>query len=342
MLERGPESAAQWALLSALFVRGFAQAVQARPGERRALCSKLALHCDWLELDSPYRVLALVETLLEPQLAGDVHAAIVELVLRDGAPGEPADAALRARNAGRIAALGAARTEAARGGLERIESSARDPFSRALAAVALGRAPRMPEPSCRVRGRAGSFPRGPVATLLSWISGLTLLRWVSQLLLGALGYRRDVEVELCGDAVRLRTTARLLGRELRSAEQVHPIAGLHFARRATRYPALYLVLGAFCFALGLLGGGVFAWDALRLGDGSLLWIASLLLLAGVGLDLALDVLLPGKRGSVALDLALERKQRVRIVGVPLADADALLAALSRRIAGTVETTRAVA
>ncbi len=342
MLERGPESAMQWALLSALYVRGFAQAVQARPGERKALCAKLAQHCDWFELDSPYRVLALIETLLEPELAGEVHAAIAELVLRDGAASESVDAALRARNAGRIAALGVARTAAARTGLERIEASARDPFSSALAAVALGRAPRMPEPSCRVRGRAGAFPHGPGVALLFWISGLALLRWVSRLLLGALGYRRDVEVELCGDAVRLRTTAHLLGRELHSAEQVHPIAKMQFARRATRYPGLYLGLGAFCFALGVFGGGVFAFDGLRLGDGTLLWISSLLLLAGVGLDLALDVLVPGKHGRVALDLALEREQRVRIVDVPLADADALLAALSRRIAGAAEVSRGVA
>lgn len=342
MLERGPDSAMQWALLSALFVRGFKQAVQARPEERKALCAKLAGYCDWLELESPYRVLALTESLLEPELAADVHEALAELVLKDATAASAGETPGRARNAGRIAALGAARSAAARKGLERIEGSAGDPYSRALAAVALGRTPTLPEPICRVRGRAGAFPNGTVAAVLSWVSGFALLYWAVQLVLRAVGYARDVEVELCGDAVRLKTTAHLLGRVVRSAEQVHPIARLHFARRACRYPSLYLVLGAFSFAAGLLIGGVFAFDALRLGDGPLLLIAMLLIVGGVGLDLVFDVVVPGRQASVALDLDLERGQRVRIVGVPLEDADALLAALSRRIAGGQEAGRAVA
>jgi hypothetical protein len=342
MLERGPDSAMQWALLSALFVRGFKAAVQARPDERKALCAKLAAHCDFFELDSPYRVLALTEALLEPELAADVHEALAELVVRDASAAGGGEISGRARNAGRIAALGAAQGAAARKGLLRIEGSAIDAYSRALAAVALGRVPALPEPICRVRGRAGAFPQAGVAAVFSWLSGFALLRWAVRLVLRAVDYACEVEVELCGDALRLRTTVRLLGRTVRTTEQVHPIARLHFARRACRYPSLYLVLGAFSFAIGLLFGGVFAFDALRLGDGPLLLIALILLACGIGLDLFFDVLQPGRQAYVALDLDLERRQRVRIVDVPLEDADAMLGALSRRIAGAQEATRAVA
>jgi len=339
MIERGPESAMQWALLSALFVHGFGRAVRDRPEERKALCARLAEHCDFFELESPYRVLGLIDRMLEPELAAEVQTAVAELVLRDDGASDPQ---LRARNAGRIAALGGAGTAAARAALARIETQAKDPYSRALAAVALERTPRMPEPSCRVRGRVGRMQSGPVLSLLSWLSGVALLRWLLSLVFGAVGYWRDAEVELCGDAIRVRKNARLLGRIVRTSEQIHPVERLRFARRASRYPALHLVLGALCFAVGLLLGGVFAFDAARVGDGTLWLIAALLLGSGAGLDLAFEVLLPGRRGRVAIELDLERKERLRIVGVELAEADAILQALARRLAHSTEANHAVA
>jgi len=48
------------------------------------------------------------------------------------------------------------------------------------------------------------------------------------------------------------------------------------------------------------------------------------------LDLGLDVLLPGARGQVELELTTARGTRLRLVGVPLADADRLLVALRGR------------
>lgn len=340
VLERGPDSGMQWALLSALFVRGFADAVRARAEERKALCAKLAEHCDFLELGSPYRVFALLPRLTPSEIADGVQTALGDLVLRDDwASG---DAQSRARNAGRIAVLASAKGAAARAALERIECEAHDPYSQALAAVALGRPSRMPEPICSVSGRPGIFPRGVTASLISWLTGFALLRWLFRAALAALGVRRELELELSGETMRVRRRMRLLGRELRSAEQIHPVTRVRYARRAVRYPALPFVAGAFCFGLGLVLAGVFAFDALRVGGGALWGLAGVFLLLGAGLDLGFEVLLPGRRGQVALDLDLERKQRMRITGVPLEQADALLTALARRLARGREADRGVA
>jgi hypothetical protein len=330
-LERGPDGSQQRALLSVLFVRGFGLAVKARPDERKSLCARFAAHCDWLELQSSYRVLWILPRVLEPALCGDVHAELAALVLRDDDE-RPVPQA-RARNAGRIAALADAPGVPAREALERIESAAQDPFSRTLCALALGHETPGLATEARVQGSVTRFPRGMLVSVLSWISGLALLRFALRGLFSVVGFRREAEVELCGETLRVRKHAHLLGRLVRSSEQVHPLGQLCFARRNTRYPALRFVLGAVCFALGILLGGLFAFDALRVGDPALGLIAAVLLLSGAALDLVFEVLLPGRRGKVALDLMLEERERVRIAGVPLADADAMLSALARRLSG---------
>ncbi len=339
VLERGPESPAQWALVAALFVRGFDRAVHAQREQRAALCAKLAAHADWLELCSPYRVLPLFDELLEPELAGEVHAALGALVLRDDGERDPET---RARNAGRIAALAEARSPGARASLQRIESQACDVYSSTLAALALGKLAGAEARPCVVRGRLRRFPPGPFLRALRWLSGYALLSWALRSLLAGLGYAREAEVELGGDAIRLRGTTFVLGRKVHSVEQVHPLLRLRSARRATRFPSLYFLLGASCFALGVLFGGVFAFDAARTGDRALWLIAAALVLAGSGLDLVLDVLIPGGQGRVALDLDLGRPHRTRVSGIAVEEADRFLQELSRRLTRPEGARRAVA
>jgi hypothetical protein len=340
-LERGPDSGVQFALIAALFVRGFEKAVRGEPAQRKALVAKFAVHCDWLELCSPYRVLPLLSSGLDPELADEVQAELAELVLRDDV--ETAEPKMRAYNAGRIAALAEAQTLAARAALERIESTGRDVYSSTLAALALGKSMAgSAAPLCRVRGHLRRFPRGLLLTLLRWLSGWALLSWVLRLPLALLGCRREVEAELRGEAIRVRRSTFLLGRQVHSVEQVHPLGGLHSARRAARFPTLHLVLGAFCFALGVLLGGVFAFDASRTGDRALWLIAASLVLLGSGLDLVIEVLLPGGRGRVLLDLDFGRAYRTRLSGVPIEDADHFLGELWRRLSRTQGAARAVA
>jgi len=339
LLERGPESTGQWALLAALFVRGFGAAVHKSPEQRAALCTKLASQVDWLELSSPYRVLPLLDELLEPELGGEVHAALAALVLRDDGRRDPE---MRAKNAGRIASLGEARSQAARTGLERIEAQARDVYSSTLAALALGKTPSAEARSYAVRGRVRAMPPGPFLRALRWLSGYALASAALRALLAGLGLLREVEVELQPDSIRVRGNTFVLGRLVRSVERLHPLVRLRSARRAARYPSLFFLVGSFSFALGLLLGGVFAFDAARSGDRTLWLIAGSLLLGGSGLDLVLEAIVPGTRGRVVLDLYLGRPYRLRVSGISLEDADRFLQELARRLSRAEGGRRAVA
>jgi hypothetical protein len=342
LLERGPQSRMQFGLIAALFVRGFEHAVRAEPQHEKALVAKLAANCDWLELSSPYRVIPLLDALLEPELAGAVHAALGALILRDDT--EAAEPEVRARNAGRIAGLAEARTPAARTALERIEATAADAFSRALSACALGRAlaSRSAVTGFHIRGHLQGSSHGALATFLGWISGWSLLRWALRLPLAVIGYGCDLEAELSGDAVRVRRTTSLLGRTMQVAEQVYPLFRLRSAERGARFPTLHFVLGTFCLALGVVLGGVFAFDAARTGDRALWLIAGALLLLGSGLDLVLEVLVPGGRSRVVLDLDFGPRHRMRIAGVTIEQADGFLEALWQRLSRAQGVARALA
>jgi hypothetical protein len=327
MLERGPQSNLERALVAALFLRGFGSEVRARPEQRKALCEKLAVHCDWLELHSPYRVLPLVEPMLDPDVADDVLRALGALVLGDDAPGN--EAAARARNAGRISVLSQSSSSAARAALERIAAEAQDNWSAALAMLALGKPSVRPPHACEVHGRAGVFPRGPLRSFARWASGYALLSWAFRVVTSAVGYRSEIDLVLRGSAITARQSITLLGRVVRSSEQVHAVAIVRSAGRAARYPSLPLVLGAFCFALGIVLGGLFALDAARVGDSVLWFAAAAFMLTGSGLDLLLEVVLPGSRGRVVLDLDFGPPHGVRLTGVPLAEADHFLNELSQ-------------
>ena len=147
----------------------------------------------------------------------------------------------------------------------------------------------------------------------------------------AFGYHREADVALAGGALRVRSRTSVLGRVARSSEQVHALSSVRSAQRAARYASLPLVLGAGFFALGVLLGGLFAFDAARVGDRALWLAAAAFVLAGSGLDLLLEVIVPGSRGRVVLDLDLGRGQGVRLAGVPIEEADRFLNELANTL-----------
>jgi hypothetical protein len=143
--------------------------------------------------------------------------------------------------------------------------------------------------------------------------------------------RRRAEVELRGQALTVRRETSLLGRPVRAVEQTHRLSELRAARRAARYPFVHLLLGVVCLSLGIVLGGLFFFDGARAGDLTLLLLAAALWLGGAGLDLALDVLVPARRGEVAVDLDLGKRARTRLTRVDQADADRLLSVLAARL-----------
>jgi hypothetical protein len=274
----------------------------------------------------------LLELMLEPDLASDVLREIGQLVLREDEK-TPAPAA-RARNAGRISALSQSSLPAARAALDAIKTEAQDGFSAVMASAALGRSTSTPparDKSCELRGTLGRFPRGALRSLLRWASGYGLLAWAGRVVLRAVGFRREIELALYGNVLRVRVHTSLLGRLARTSEQVHALSALRSAKRAARYPSLPLVLGAICFALGVLLGGLFAFDAARVGDRALWLGAAAFALGGSALDLLFEVVIPGHRGRVVLDVDMGRGQGVRLGGVSIEDADRFLNELAQTL-----------
>ena len=179
-------------------------------------------------------------------------------------------------------------------------------------------------------GREGRLPGAGPGTVLRWASGWALLSWVGRVLLLALGYRREARIELADGWLRIQRATVFRGRVIRESEERRSLRSLVAASRLVRYPSLHLVVGALSLSVGILVGGLFAWDALRFGDRALLLVASLIF-AGAGLDLVLDVLVPGRARRVCLDIRVEQGSGLRLVGVPLEEADRFLGELSRAL-----------
>ena len=336
LIERGPETPSEHALLAALFVRGFGAALGREPEKRPERRARFAEHCEWLELRTPYRVLPLVERLLAPEAVAAVYGQLADRVLFTRA--KVGDAQSRSLQAGRIALLAQSNGETAREALERISSGAQDPFVALLAAHALGRAggPVALGGVPTLRGPLGRAQRSVLGSVVRAFTGLTLATLCVRVLLRIAGLRREVELSLRGPAVSVQRRTWWFGRELRSEAQVRNIGLLRSARRSARFAGLHATLGTAGFALGVLLAGKLALDAAATGD-AVLWLAAAgLALAGSLLDVLVSVVLPGRRGSVTLEVDLGRGARGRVSGIALQDADAFLAALTAELERTAK------
>jgi hypothetical protein len=83
---------------------------------------------------------------------------------------------------------------------------------------------------------------------------------------------------------------------------------------------------------GVLLGGHLLFDGVRGGAPFLLIAGAAAVLIGAGLDLAIEVLLPARKGQVELQVDVLGARSVRVSRVPLPDADRLLSALAERVA----------
>ena len=86
--------------------------------------------------------------------------------------------------------------------------------------------------------------------------------------------------------------------------------------RATRYPAIRLLVGALALALGIVVGGILVGDGVRSGETYLLIAGAVLVLAGGLVDLALAVLWPASKGRAVLDLVIAPKTVLSLADVP--------------------------
>jgi hypothetical protein len=151
LLERGAITRMDWALMSALHVRGFSDAWQARAeDDRRDLVARFATHADWLEASTHHRPLVFARELLPAQLAGELWKRIGVVALEEDKSPTPAG---RGRNALRLSVLSgvtssaSAGADSARAALERVKAEADDPWTRALAGAALQNGAAEPVPA---------------------------------------------------------------------------------------------------------------------------------------------------------------------------------------------------
>lgn len=329
VLERGPESARERGLVAAFAVDAFGRRLaEAGDDEAKQLVERFVRHADWLEVGTPYAVYSFVDALLGDGGSAPVWRAVAEAALVDARSGGGPRHDARARNAARLSALASSRSPAAREALVRVASEADDRVVCALARE-LGGEPADPD-GTRLAGRLGPPRRPPARAVLRLVTGVAAFAWLLRLSGRLVGVRRDVEVELVPGGLVVRREFRLLGRTVRRSEERYTMSALAGVGREVRYPMLHLLVGLVALSVGVLAGGLLAFDALRTGETLLLLLAAALVLVGGGLDLALDVLVPAREGRVSVDLTLLPGRSVRLEGVAVDEADRFVEALRRR------------
>jgi hypothetical protein len=336
VLERGPERAGERALLGAFAVLGLGARLAKEDGNEASVLARFVRHADWLETASPQPIYAFVDPVLEGDAKDRVWNAIADACVSQ----KPAALrfAGRARAAVRVSALATSKSDAAREGLERIARHAEDPAVRALAAFAFGGGASLgsEEPggaergAVSVRGRVGRPRRGAVLEVLRVLSGVAAVLWTFRALGALVGLVRTRDLSLAPGGVRVVSETRLLGRVVRAREETFATNGLASIAEATRYPIVHALVGLAFSSVGVLAGGLLAFDAVRSGETWVLVVAAGLVLVGAGTDLALEVFFPKRKDRVALELAVLPGRTVRVDDVPTAEARRFLEAVRKR------------
>ncbi len=328
ILERGAKAPLERALVAAFALSGL-DAALAESEEARSVVFRFVRHADWLEVSGDYAVYPLVDRVLD-----EAHATLVwgELAQRvvDEAAGRDGDRSdVRARNAARVTALSRSSSAAAQDGLrEIVQSTALDEPTRLLASTLAGDgADESPTVQPRVSGQLGRAPTRGIVEVFRWLSGWALLAWAFRAIGYLVGVRRRAELRLSDGSVEVRTEVSLLGKTVREGQETWRVEALEGAGRRVRYPTVHLLVGALALSGGVLFGALALFDGVRSGELVLILLAAVLVAAGAGLDLALDVLVPARRGHVVMDLVTRSTPPLRITRVPIEEADAFLRAL---------------
>lgn len=331
ILERGPSSGREVALVSAFAAYGFGERCFAAVSEgRRALADQLVVAMAQLELATHYRFTPFLGLLLPSEVRGVVEDALLEAILND----DSSDSAARARNAARLTALTRAQADAAHAVLARIRDQVEDPTTRAvvLALLAEGHGLANRHKTLRVHGVTGAPARRMSSAIVRWLSGIALLGAIVRVFGSLIGLRREGEVELQGGLLRVRERTTFYGRVVRSSDACYTLDRISGATRRARFALLRSAVGMISLAAGVLLGGHLMFDGARGGAPLLLIGGACVALLGAALDLSFEILWPARTGRVELQIDLEGARSLRLSRVPLIDADQLLSALAERVA----------
>jgi hypothetical protein len=280
---------------------------------------------DWLEVATPYRVYGHIENHVDEELSSQIWQAVGEVVLESAeATGPQSNApATLAYTAMHLFALREASGVAARSALLKIAQSCSEPTVRSLARQfsgggdASGSGP-------QVEGILRRRVRGRGLDVLRAVSGVALMSWLA----------RSIGIE--DHALRLSTRTHILGRTIAEREEVRAFSSVASVTRAARYRRVHLFVGLVFLSLGLVTGGLFAFDGIRTGETMLLLVAAVVLLGGAGLDLALDILVPAARGTVSLEIETKSGTTFSVTRVDATSADAFAKQLAQRFRQAAE------
>lgn len=329
ILERGATEPLERALVVAFAARGLVDAL-AEDDDARSRAFRFVRHADWLEVATDYSVYPFVDALLDDDGATLLYAELSQRVVDDAAGRDGDRPRVRALNAARLSALAASRHDAASDALrDVVRSAALDEPTRLLASTLAGdgAGPATASTSAQIEGELGRAPRGGFTEVVRWLTGWALLSWAARGLAFLLGLRRRATLRIAPEGLEVKTQVSLLGRTVREGEETWKLDALAGAGRQVRYPAMHLLVGTIALSVGVLLGGLVLFDGVRSGELILLGVASVLLLGGAGLDLALDVLVPARAGRCSLELSARAARPLRLTRVPLEQADAFLRAL---------------
>jgi len=329
IFERGPLAHFESALCVAFAVRGFGAAMsQIDDAKRHEAIQAFLVHADWLEMCSPYRVYCFFDRLLDGRLLKAIYDCMAQLILEEEARGRSSEPAIRACNTIRLTALTRAKTTVSEEALQKIARSTTDRFTRAfLTSEAAGF---VPVDTVRIDGTIAHIPEGLFRVGIRWVSGWALLSWIFRMVLKTIGYRQEIELVLSEDSLSIERRTTVFARLIRRAQEVIRIGVIEGGARYVRYPAFHLLIGALSLTFGILMGGMFLFDGVFAGDSALL-LAAFVVLLGAGLDLALDTLIPSRRGRVSIEIRIAKRKKIQIAGVPIDSAERFLMRFRKRL-----------
>ncbi len=329
LIERGPERAAQYALIGAFAVRGLAEKLEeASTAERREILERFARHADWLELSTSYAPYRFVKGMLSEEHQDVLIEALEGVVL---APSEgPSLAAHRARATLRMHVLAMLERPGARVALARLAESTPDSWVRALAQHALGTAPLPVVDGFEVKGVWGRVPRVSALRLLSYLVGWALVQALGRSLAYGFGLERTGRVRLEANALHVRRETRLFGRTLRVSDASYALRDVACALREVSMPAVHVLLGALALATGVVLGVIWLSDAIARGDRDLLVSGSLALGAGALLDLTLAGWGRLRNERAGFELVVDHRRVVALRRVDSERAQRLVEQIARR------------
>lgn len=356
LLERGPKSAEEAATLGALLAEGVAQRLADAKDEaaRREAAGALLDRLDWLDATTalaPYQALGAALEAPADEAFWDAAARSLAEASRQKAPDDPTAAARRrmrllvrasglahapARVKARLATSVLAEVEgaelrrvalAAIAGVEDAESEAEagDPKAAAVRAASAARAPKL-------EGDLEGKRWGGAARALAAITGVLAIRWLLRLAgRYLLGLRSRATVSLSATAVTIDQKRHLLGRVVRESTAHHALRSLRTGALERRARSLHLLIGALGLVLGAALGVNFVVEGACSGYPALVLVGLAIIGGGIVLDLLLDVLVPGQRGTATIALDFGPGKLVRLRGLDRAAAESFVKELQSLI-----------